>query len=368
MPGPRAFDQLFSRKAEARHALRVTAAALAAFVLARSLSLPQGYWAVFTAVIVVQTSIGGTLSASIDRMIGTVTGAAVGGVLLWLHQSWDLNLNVAVGIAVASTAFLATLRPDLKVAPITAVIMLISPSVTPEGPALAAVLRVAEIALGSVIGVAATLLIFPARAHAIAAAKAESALLLLAELAERLAERIGGGPDDPRLYPLHAGIRAALGQVEAALTDAARERSSRLSDHPLPDGLSRVLWRIRNDVTLVARTSADPMPEAVWARLEPAAQAMLRASAEEMRAVGALVRAGVGPVDRSRLELEHQTFQDTVEGLRRDGLTRVLNFDAAGQVFGLAYALEALYRNLSDLANRAAAPVPEGGPANVGGL
>lgn len=359
MQRPRAIDGLFSRKAEARHALRVTVAALAAFLLAKAFALPQGYWAVFTAVIVVQTSIGGTLSASIDRMIGTVAGAAVGAVLLWLHQRWNLNLNIAIALAVGSTAFLATLRPDLKVAPVTAVIMLISPTVSPEGPALAAVLRVLEIALGSVIGVAATVLVFPARAHAVAAAKAEATLSVLAELCERLAERIPGTADDPVLHPLHSKVRAALAQVEAAMADVARERSTRFGGQPLPEGLARILWRIRNDVALVTRTSLTPLPEAVWSRIEPASQAMLRAAAEEMRGVGARMRAGKGPIDRSRLELEHQTFQETVAALRREGLTRELDFDAAGQVFSLTYALEALYRNLSDLADRAAPPAAD---------
>jgi hypothetical protein len=43
-----------ARKSEWRHAIRVSSAVLAAYALATLLRLPQGYWAVFTAVIIVQ--------------------------------------------------------------------------------------------------------------------------------------------------------------------------------------------------------------------------------------------------------------------------------------------------------------------------
>ena len=42
------------RHAELRHGLRIAAAGVLSFALAHALALPQGYWAVFTAVLVVQ--------------------------------------------------------------------------------------------------------------------------------------------------------------------------------------------------------------------------------------------------------------------------------------------------------------------------
>src|SRR3954469_864313 len=67
-----------TRKTELRHAVRVSAAVVAAYALATLLRLPQGYWAVFTAVIIVQGSLGATITASIERFMGTVVGALVG--------------------------------------------------------------------------------------------------------------------------------------------------------------------------------------------------------------------------------------------------------------------------------------------------
>jgi uncharacterized membrane protein YccC len=55
-----------------RLCLRMTVAGLLAYVLAQLLALPQGYWAVFSAIIVMQASIGGSVKATIDRLIGTI--------------------------------------------------------------------------------------------------------------------------------------------------------------------------------------------------------------------------------------------------------------------------------------------------------
>ena len=64
-----------------RHATRMTVAAILAFAAARAFALPEGYWAVISAVVVMQGSLGGTLGASLDRLMATVAGAMVGAAL-----------------------------------------------------------------------------------------------------------------------------------------------------------------------------------------------------------------------------------------------------------------------------------------------
>src|SRR5277367_3352679 len=62
--------------------LRVTVAALLSFVLGKSLSIPfGGQWAVLTAVVVTQMSVGGSLKATIEYLTGTLGGAIYAGVI-----------------------------------------------------------------------------------------------------------------------------------------------------------------------------------------------------------------------------------------------------------------------------------------------
>ena len=226
-PSPLAF--LSAHRAEARHTARVMAAVTVAYALYAAFELPQGYWAVFTTLIVMQASIGGTVGASVDRMYGTVLGALVGGGAAALRSfspfgMSPLGLGVMLVAASGITAYVAMLRPNMKVAPVTAAIMLLS-STGKLGPLHAAAYRVVEIGLGSLVGVAATLLIFPARSRKVVAERTGSVLASLAELLGHYADWLERAEVEPieALHPLHDRIRAEVGSVEQAVDDTERE-------------------------------------------------------------------------------------------------------------------------------------------------
>lgn len=323
-------------------------AATAAFAAYYVAGLPQGYWAVFAAVMVVQSSIGATLNLSVERMIGTIAGAVVGGIAAWLHPRTPEGLAAAIAISVAVTSFGAAARPDLKVAPITAVVMLINPSGQTLGPLEAALLRVGEIGIGSLIGLLATLLIFPARARLAAAAKIRAVLREVAEMLDGCVQRLQGADLD--LWALSSRIRADLGALEAAVVEAGREQSSRLADHRLPEAIGRTLWRVRNNTVVIARIADSGLPQPAAGLIGPPAAAMLTAAGSFLRILAGALESGV--IDRSGLREAHDMFQGAVEALRRDRLTRDLTFEVVSPVFGIAYSVEALYRNLGDLADR----------------
>ncbi len=341
---------LLGRGAEVRQTVRVMVGTVIAFAIYHLFNLPQGYWAVFTVVIVMQASIGGTLAASIDRTKGTALGAVVGAFAVWLHPRTPIGLGAAMTISVGVTAFAAAMRPSLKVAPVTAVIMLISPAGSTVGPLASAAYRVVEIFIGGVIGVLATLLIFPARSVDVVAARVQAVLGLMAEAMESYAADLSGHGAEPSHYGAQLRIRTTLAAIETAMADADRERSSRLGEHRLTDALPRTLWRVRNDAVSVARALA-PIPDPVSDVIAPATRALMLAEADFMRRGGeALVRKTT--VDRAGRAEALKAFEDAVGTLRQSRLTHDLDFDTVGHVFGLGFALESLHRNLSGLADR----------------
>lgn len=336
-----------ARKTEIRHAIRVSAAVGAAFALATLLRLPQGYWAVFTAVIVVQSSLGATITASMERLMGTVVGALTGAVAAYFHTKWPEFGGLILCVTVALLAFVVSVRPALKVAPVTAVIMLIGQT-THMDPLIAASLRVAEITVGSLVGVAATLLIFPARAHASVVTSVQKIAGLQAHILDSYILMLRGTPGPTDYLKAQDDLRAALAKLQTSMTEADRENATRLSERSLSDALPRTLWRLRNDTVMVGRTLREPLPAE---GLAPAAADMLEASARFLRGTADLLAGGARP-DRLAFAEVHQTFQTCVEGLREKGLTRELEFDDAARVFGLVFAIENLFGNLGDFEER----------------
>ena len=134
---------------ELRLGLRITVAGLLAFALAHLLELKQGYWAVLTAVIVVQANVGGSLKAASDRLIGTLAGGAYGVVIVTLIPQEDtLWRGAGLALALLPLAIAAAFRPGLRVAPVTAIIVLLGVNSQTAGALPSVIDRVIEIGAG----------------------------------------------------------------------------------------------------------------------------------------------------------------------------------------------------------------------------
>ena len=214
-----------------RLCFRMTVAGLLAYVLAEFFALPQGYWAVFSAIIVMQASVGGSIKATIDRVIGTIGGAVAGGAVGYIvpHQS-VFSLGVALVIALAPLTLVAALWPNYRIAPLTAVIVLLTPGAQQLGPVDLAIFRIVEITLGSFVGLGVSLVLWPARAHGLVISTAARALGLLADLLGDWLAVLAGGRDRTRITQLQDDIRAAMGRLEIG-GGGAEFRSRTLRNH-----------------------------------------------------------------------------------------------------------------------------------------
>jgi len=153
--------QARDHKAQLLSCLRMTAAALLAYMLSLSLDVPlHGLWAVLTAVLVTQASVGGSINATIEYVIGTLGGAIYATAVAMLVPHTSTGAVVAVlGLTIAPLALLAAVSPRFRAAPFTAVIVLLVSTDFGYGPIASAVYRVIEVALGGASAVIVSLLL-----------------------------------------------------------------------------------------------------------------------------------------------------------------------------------------------------------------
>lgn len=340
--------------AELRLSVRMTVAGLLAFALAHLLALPQGYWAVFTAVIVMQASVGGSVKATLDRLIGTVGGGAYGAVVASLiPHTGALALGGALAVALAPLALLAALYPSFRVAPVTAIIVLVGSAGLQAGPILAAFDRVIEIALGSIVGLGVSLLVLPARAHFLVAEAAGRALGLLAELTVALLAGLAHGADRSGIQRLQDGVRRALLRLAMVAEEAKRERQSHLTDAADPEPLLRTTRRVRNDLIMIGRAAAEPLPEPLAAQLAPALARVSEAAASFLSGTGAALARRQQPPALDAVDAAFDFYAAEMAGLRRAHMTQDQPGEAVGRLFALGFALEQLRRDFKDLSSRA---------------
>lgn len=328
---------------------RVTASALIAYALALWLDMRLPLWAVLTAIILTQMSVGRSLKATIDYLAGTVGGAIYGGIvgILVGHDS-EAALLAGLAIAVGPLALIASMRQNLTAAPITAAIVLLVPTITHASPLASAVDRVLEVTLGAVVGLTVSFVLLPSSAYGLAIEAAARTLNRLADALGELMAGLKGGLDVDALHRIQDGIGEGLTQLNGVCAEAERERAVRLATAPDTGPLRRTLLRLRHDLVMIGRAADAPLPEALQARLDPLTD-VAAVIGEFLRANGAALLARRLPPRLDGVDSALDSYAAAIAAIRNDGVTRSLPAEVTERFFALSFALEQMRPNLHDL-------------------
>jgi len=201
------------------HAAKTAAAAGLCWWIATLFGLHDGYWGAISAIIVLQSNFGATISASRDRILGTVIGALLGfafaqiGVLPW-------NYILAVLTAVIVCGLLG-LRSSSRLAGITISIVMLVKTGSHWTLALD---RVMEVFLGVVVAIAISTLVFPDRARLRLRDGLAQEFLVLGAFFEAILKGFRGTPHE-NLHALREDALAAL-RKNSELLEASRNEPS----------------------------------------------------------------------------------------------------------------------------------------------
>lgn len=346
-------------------ALRVTVAAMLSFAVAQYLQLRLPLWAVLTALIATQISVGKSFKATVDYLMGTLGGAIFGaGLSVLIPHNNEWVLLALLGIAVLPLAFLASINPRWSAAPVTAVIVLLVPLVTHASPIASALDRILEVGVGAVTGFLVSYFLLPSRAY-------EQALELAASTQDRLARAFralmagsASGLSTQTLHQIQDGLGEALHQLKTISEEAEHERAVGYRSEPDLRPLTRTMLRLRHDLVMLGRAVEVPLPQAIReALLSP----LSKVEADAARYLGDqanALRLRQTPPPMTVVEQSFNDFLAAIGTLRANGATRALTSDEAERFFALGFALEQIRRNLRDLDRcvRECAETPKNAP------
>lgn len=345
--------RLKPRRPQLGLALRVTLAALISLAAAQAIHLHLPLWAVLTAIIVTQLSVGRSVKTAIDYLIGTIGGVIYGGAItIFVPHANEIELLAVLALVVAPLALIAALNPRWNVATVTAIIVLLVPTMTQVNPLDSAIDRVLEVGVGSLTGLLISFAVLPSRALGLATNAAALTLELMAGALRELLAGLTRGLDDEALHRLQDGIGHSLVKLGEIAGEAESERAARLSQGPDTAPLLRTLLRLRHDLVMIGRAAGTPLPPTLQQRLGGV--------------LAQVSKAATGYLTTSAAALRHrkpspslQPFQDAlaayaaeVAAVRSDGLTRALPADRIEPFFALGFALDQLQQNFSDLGMR----------------
>ncbi len=315
---------LRSRKAQLALAFRVTIGAAGAYAIATAIHLRLPLWAVLTSLIVTQMSVGRS-------------------------HSGEAGLVALLVLAVAPLAFIAAINPSLNAATVTAVIVLLVPTMSHVDPLASAIDRVMEVTVGALTGLLVTFFVLPSRAHGQIRITAARTLGLIAAAFSKLLAGLTHGLDKDDLHQIQDGIGQALVELNALGAEAERERAAHLSKGPDTGPLLRTNLRLRHDLVMIGRACVMALPPDLQARLAAPLAQVNDAVVVYLRSTAAALRTGAGSPPTSPLDVALQGYAAEVAALRSEGLIRGLPGDVAEHFFALGFALEQMRQNLQDL-------------------
>ena len=335
-----------------RQTIQTTVAAVTAYVVATAFSLPQGYWAVMTAILVVQANLGASLGLAFDRLLATLLGAVVGVTLVTAFGTSPAVVVPQLIVSVALLSYIATYRASLRLAPVTAAIVLLG-DLHYGSPLSSAINRVLEIGVGAIIAVAVSLIVFPSRAGPALSQHVGRTLALFAEhLRGTFDVALGATRTSADFLALNAKVRVNLAASEAMVTEARREIAGHVADHADPAAVLRTLRRLWYTQMMAARAARTPLPPEAIAVLAPSLEQFRESVCAAIEQLANAYRDGAALPNLDATDQAIAAMDKSVAELRQSGMTRAMATEDLARIFALDFALSQLGQNLRDLADR----------------
>jgi uncharacterized membrane protein YccC len=335
-----------------RLAIQTTIAACLSYLVVDTLGMPQGFWAVMTAILVTQANVGASLGLAAERFLGSLLGVLVGGaVAVALADARELKF-AGLAVTVLVLGFFSARRPSLRIACVTAAIVVLGdPSLGP--PIASAENRMIEVAIGTVVAILTTLIVFPSRAGPSFAAQVTRTFTPLFEVArDALSAAMGQPLDIEGMGAQGTRIRADFAEGDRLAHETRLEVAGYIGDSPDPEAILRALRRLWHTEIMLMRAVAQPLPAQAVAILGPSIEA-LRAAIDDVAKHLCTPTTTYTPPNLAEVESALAAIEHKMEEMRAKGETRDLSMDEVIRLMAFDFALGQLRLNLRDIAERA---------------
>ncbi len=252
--------------------------------------LPQGYWAVFAALVVTQANLGASWKAALYRTIGSTCGAVAAALLIPLLGKGPVGVGIVLFILASFFGYLTALHTAFTAAGFTAALILVFGG---RGePWQVAWYRVLYTMMGAFIAFAVGALVFPVRAREGLRLKIANIIDGAGTLYRAIAAAALQGIDneeeirglDRQLHDLRRGITQQMDEARIELAFSRFNRAAYLQVVEQADLIRRRLTAMAEDRSLYIHAQVEP-------GLLPSLPALAERTAQMFAAVAAAVRS-----------------------------------------------------------------------------
>jgi uncharacterized membrane protein YccC len=226
--------------------------------------LPQGYWAVFAALVVTQANLGASWKAALHRTIGSTCGAVAAALLIPALGRGPVGAGIVLFLLASFFGYLTALHPAFTAAGFTAALILVFGG---QGePWHMAWLRVLYTILGAFVAFATGVLLWPVRAREVLRQRIANILEGSSALYRAVtASAIEGVENeqqvhelDRKLHDLRRGITQQMDEARSELVFSRFNQSAFQRVVELADQVRRRLTAMAEDSTLYVHARVEP--------------------------------------------------------------------------------------------------------------
>ena len=315
--------------------------------------LPQGYWAVFAALVVTQANLGASWKAGLYRTIGSTCGAAAAALLIPLIGYEPVQVGIVLFLLASFFGYLTALHPSFAAAGFTAALVIIFSG---EGePWRFAWLRVLYTLLGAFVAFAVGSLIWPVHAREILRLKLATILHGAGELYGAVTAAALQGIEneqqvrhlDRKLHELRRGISQQMDEARSEIGFSRIHRGAYQEFIGVADQVRRRLTSMAEDRSLYVHAKLPP-------DLVPSLPALAERTARSFDALADAIRqkaAHLDPAefDPAKLDAAIASLDFDLARLRTERTTSPFSLDRMLPFWALVFNLREVAQDLKQL-------------------
>jgi len=310
--------------------------------------LPQGYWAVFAALVVTQANLGASWKAALYRTIGSTCGALAAALLMPMLGDGLVGVGIVLFLLATLFGYLTSLHPSFTAAGFTAALILVFGG---QGePWHMAWLRVLYTMLGAVVAFGVGALIWPAHARVGLRYKLASILDGAGALYRAVTAAALQGIDneqqvrqlDRQLHDLRRGITQQMDEAKSELAFSRFNEGAYQAFVDEADQVRRRLTAMAEDSSLYVHAQLEP-------GLVPSLPALVEKTAQAFAALAGAVRNSGQTVNSAELEAAIVDLDADLAKLREQRATSPFALDRMLPFWALVFNLREVAQDLKQM-------------------
>ncbi len=312
-------------------------------------NLPQGYWAVFAALVVTQANLGASWKAALYRTIGSTCGALAAALLMPMLGDGLVAVGAVLFLLATLFGYLTSLHPAFTAAGFTAALILVFGG---QGePWHMAWLRVLYTIMGAVIAFGVGALIWPVHARVGLRYKLASILDGAGALYRAVTAAALQGVDneqqvrelDRQLHDLRRGITQQMDEAKSELAFSRFNEGAFQSFVDEADQVRRRLTAMAEDSSLYVRAQLQP-------DLIPSLPALVEKTSQMLSFLAEAVRTPGVALNSTDLDTAIASLDADLAKLREQRATTPFALDRMLPFWALVFNLREVAQDLKQLA------------------